>query len=257
MMKKLLAGMLALSCILAVTGCSENDGKDDSSKKTASSASAAESEASSEAEETTTTTTTAEETTTTAEETTTTTAEETTSSAAETKPSAGTDGVYSDSDFEATFDPDVWKYIDMSSVDAQELASEALGMNLGGASANIKCCYTHLNQETTNINIISTAVPGATPDIETDEFLSYFTDLLGSVSDSFELVDSKSVKVGSNNGVYLKLKVDLGTGTSFIEEQYDLFGDGKMVACTFTAAEDDYDDCADEFKAVLDSLKIK
>lgn len=255
MMKKLLAGMLALSCILAVTGCSENE-TDDSSKKSAASSSVAESEASSEAEETTTTTTTAAETTTTTADTTTT-AEETTTTAAETKPSAGTDGVYSDADFEATFDPDVWKYLDMSSVDAQEMASEALGMNLGGGSTSINCCYTHLEHTTTNINIISTAVPGATADIETEEFLSYFTDLLGSVSDSFELVESKSVKVGSNNGVYLKLKVDLGSGTPFIEEQYDLFGDGKMVACTFSAAEADYDDCADDFKAVLDSLKIK
>ncbi len=255
MMKKLLAGVLALSCIFAVTGCSEND-NEQKSKKSASSASVVESEASSDAEETTTTTTTAA-TTTTAEETTTTTTEQTTTTSAETKPAAGTDGVYSETNFEATFDPDVWKYVDISNIDAQEAAGEALGLNLGGGSTTINCSYVHLEKPTTNVNIVSTSVPGATADINTDEFLSYFTDILGSASDSIELIDSKSVKVGNNNAIYIKLKADLGTGVTFIDEQYDIFGDGKMVACTFTAAEEDYDSHAEEFKAVLDSVKIK
>ncbi|MBR1422004.1 MAG: hypothetical protein IJ571_00990 [Ruminococcus sp.] len=144
----------------------------------------------------------------------------------------------------------------MSDVDTAALAQENLGINID-AGAQISCYYFNVNDPVTSVNIVSTAVPGVTADMDTTEFLDYFTQMFETLSDKVEVLDSKSIKVGNNNAIYVKINVGTGTDTPVVEEQYDIFGDGKMVAVTFTSTESDYDSHASEFKAVLDSLVIK
>ena len=248
--KKILAGLLAAVMAMSFAACSENSDDDDdkSSKKVSSSVSETEdTESEEEEEEETTTTTTTEAETEAPEETTTTT---------EAVEVPTGENVYDDPDFAAEFDPAVWEYFDMSDVDTAALAQENLGINVG-VGAQVSCYYYNVNDTATSANIVSTAVPGVTADMDTTEFLDYFTQMFESVSDKMKVLDSKSTKVGNNNAIYVKINVDMGTDTPFVEEQYDIFGDGKMVAVTFTSTESDYDSHASEFKAVLDSLVIK
>lgn len=248
--KKILAGLLAAIMAMSFAACSENSDDDDDddkpAKKVSSSVSEAEDEDPEEDETTTTTTTEAE----------TEAPEETTTTTEAVEVPTG-DDVYDDPDFAAVFDPAVWTYYDMSDVDTAELAQKNLGIDLNGAGAQVKCYYYNVNDPITSVNVVATSVPGITPDLSTSEFIDYFTEMFSAASDQMEVVDSKETKLGNNNAIYIKLKVDVGTGTPIVEEQYDVFGDGKMVAVTFTSSEADFDSHAAEFKAVIDSLVIK
>ena len=257
MLKKILAGMIAMTAMLSFASCTENEDDDSSkaTKKSTDSSVVVTEESSSKAEEetTTTTTTAATEQPTETETTTTTTAK-----TEEPEPSTPvTDGdVYEEDDFSLSIDSTKWIKYDAASVDGESV-KETLGVDVGSFNTQINCLYTYVDDPSTTFNVVSTSVPGLKPDMDTSEFIDYFTQILGSASDKVSVESTESTKVGSNNAIHLKITVDAGNGAKILEEQYDIFGDGKMVAMTFTSSPDSSDDHAADFKAILDSLKIK
>ncbi len=257
MLKKILAGMIAVTAMLSFAACSENNDDDSnkaSKKDSESSAVVVEDDSSAaEVETTTTTTTTAATEQPTETETTTTTAKP--EEPEPSTPAAGGD-TYEEDDFSVSFDSSKWFKYDAASVDGESV-KDTLGIDLGDFNTQINCLYYYTDDPTTTFNIVSTSVPGLTADMDTSELIDYFTQILGGSNDKLTVDTSEGTKVGSNNAIHLKLSVDAGTGVKLIEEQYDIFGDGKMIAVTFTATEENFDSRSSEFKSILDSIKVK
>ena len=238
MLKKILAGMIAVTAMLSFAACSENNDDDSSkaSKKDSESSAVVVEDDSSAAEVETTTTAKPEE-------------------PEPSTPAAGGD-TYEEDDFSVSFDSSKWSKYDAASVDGESV-KDTLGIDLGNFNTQINCLYYYTDDPTTTFNIVSTSVPGLTADMDTSELIDYFTQILGGSNDKLTVDTSEGTKVGSNNAIHLKLSVDAGTGVKLIEEQYDIFGDGKMIAVTFTATEENFDSRSSEFKSILDSIKVK
>ena len=253
MLKKILAGMIAVTAMLSFASCTENENDDSSkaAKKSSDSSAIVAEESSSKAEEETTTTPTTAQTEQPTETETTTTTEK----PEEPAPVANGD-VYECDDFSISYDSSKWTKFDPTSVDSETVKNE-LGIDLGSFSTQIDCFYSCIDDPTTSFNIVASAAPGITPDIDTSDYLDYFSKILGSASDKITIESTESTKIGSNNAIHLKISLDAGDGNKIIEEQYDVFGDGKMIAATFTSSSETFDNHAADFKAVLDTLKIK
>lgn len=236
-MKKLLASLMALSMVFAVTGCSESNDSENESKAeaakttTTTTAPAAESKA-----DTTTTTAAPEEsaadTTTSANDT------DTTSTGDEAK---GTykDNVYTSDLYTFKIDSKKWAMQESAGVDVMFTYADA------GDDAEL---------ESASINVISMSndlLNGLTASDYADQIKQTYNSM-----DGYTVTNDKEDRFAGKDAYIVDVTGEIGSQKVLLN-QIITSDNGNLVVITYGASENAYSKLSDEFKTVLDSFELK
>lgn len=236
-MKKLLASLMALSMVFAVTGCSESSDSSSESKAeaakttTTTTAPAAESKA-----DTTTTTAAPEEsaadTTTSANDT------DTTSTGDEAK---GTykDNVYTSDLYTFKIDSKKWAMQESAGVDVMFTYADA------GDDAEL---------ESASINVISMSndlLNGLTASDYADQIKQTYNSM-----DGYTVTNDKEDKFAGKDAYIVDVTGEIGSQKVLLN-QIITSDNGNLVVITYGASENAYSKLSDEFNTVLDSFELK
>ena len=226
-MKKLLASLMALSMVFAVTGCSESK----------------DSESESKAEATTTTTTTVAKSESMAEseadtETTTTTADDTTSTGDEAKGTYEND-VYTSALYSFKIDSKKWAMQESAGVDVMftytDVGDDA---NLASASINV-------------ISMSNDLLNGLTASDYADQIKTTYESM-----DGYTVTNDKEGKFAGKDAYIVDVTGEIGTEKVLLNQIITSDG-GNLVVITYGASEAAYDKLSSEFQTVLDSFELK
>ena len=227
-MKKLLASLMALSMVFAVTGCSESSDSSSESKAeaktttTTTAAPAVESKA-----DTTTTTAAPEES-----------ANDTTSTGDEAK---GTykDNVYTSDLYTFKIDSKKWAMQESAGVDVMFTYADA------GDDAEL---------ESASINVISMSndlLNGLTASDYADQIKQTYNSM-----DGYTVTNDKEDKFAGKDAYIVDVTGEIGSQKVLLN-QIITSDNGNLVVITYGASENAYSKLSDEFKSVLDSFELK
>ena len=236
-MKKLLASLMALSMVFAVTGCSESSDSSSESKAeaakttTTTSAPAAESMADS-------TTTTAAPDESDADTTTSANDTDTTSTGDEAK---GTykDNVYTSDLYTFKIDSKKWAMQESAGVDVMFTYADA------GDDAEL---------ESASINVISMSndlLNGLTASDYADQIKQTYNSM-----DGYTVTNDKEDKFAGKDAYIVDVTGEIGSQKVLLN-QIITSDNGNLVVITYGASENAYSKLSDEFKTVLDSFELK
>lgn len=236
-MKKLLASLMALSMVFAVTGCSESSDSSSESKAeaktttTTTAAPAAESKA-----DTTTTTAAPEEsvadTTTSANDT------DTTSTGDKTE-ATYKDNVYTSDLYTFKIDSKKWAMQESAGVDVMFTYADA------GDDAEL---------ESASINVISMSndlLNGLTASDYADQIKQTYNSM-----DGYTVTNDKEDKFAGKDAYIVDVTGEIGSQKVLLN-QIITSDNGNLVVITYGASENAYSKLSDEFKTVLDSFELK
>lgn len=236
-MKKLLASLMALSMVFAVTGCSESSDSSSESKAEA---------------KTTTTTTAAPAAESKADTTTTTAAPE--ESAADTTTSANdTDTTSTGDKTEATYKDNVYT----SDLYTFEIDSKKWAMQ---ESAGVDVMFTYADAgddaelESASINVISMSndlLNGLTASDYADQIKQTYNSM-----DGYTVTNDKEDKFAGKDAYIVDVTGEIGSQKVLLN-QIITSDNGNLVVITYGASENAYSKLSDEFKTVLDSFELK
>lgn len=237
-MKKLLASIMALTMVFAVTGCSESSDSSSESK----------------AEATTTTTTTAAPAVESEAETTTTTTAAPEESVADTTTSAGdTDTTSTTDEATGTYENDVYT----SDLYSFKIDSKKWAMQ---ESAGVDVMFTYADAgddvelESASINVISMSnelLNGLTASDYADQIKQTYESM-----DGYTVTNDKEDKFAGKDAYIVDVTGEIGSQKVLLN-QIITSEDGNLVVITYGASEDAYSKLSDEFKTVLDSFELK
>lgn len=230
-MKKLLASLMALSMVFAVTGCSESSDSSSESKAEA---------------KTTTTTTAAPAVESKADTTTTTAAPEesvadTTTSADDTTSTKGTyeNDVYTSDLYSFKIDSKKWAMQESAGVDVMFTYADA------GDDAEL---------ESASINVISMSndlLNGLTASDYADQIKQTYNSM-----DGYTVTNDKEDKFAGKDAYIVDVTGEIGSQKVLLN-QIITSDNGNLVVITYGASEKAYSKLSDEFKTVLDNFKLK
>lgn len=236
-MKKLLASLMALSMVFAVTGCSESSDSSSESKAEA---------------KTTTTTTTAPAAESKADTTTTTAAPE--ESAADTTTSADdTDTTSTGDEAEGTYKDNVYT----SDLYTFKIDSKKWAMQ---ESAGVDVMFTYADAgddaelESASINVISMSndlLNGLTASDYADQIKQTYNSM-----DGYTVTNDKEDKFAGKDAYIVDVTGEIGSQKVLLN-QIITSDNGNLVVITYGASENAYSKLSDEFKTVLDSFELK
>ena len=236
-MKKLLASLMALSMVFAVTGCSESSDSSSESKAEA---------------KTTTTTTAAHAAESKADTTTTTAAPE--ESAADTTTSAGdTDTTSTGDEAEGTYKDNVYT----SDLYTFKIDSKKWAMQ---ESAGVDVMFTYADAgddaelESASINVISMSndlLNGLTASDYADQIKQTYNSM-----DGYTVTNDKEDKFAGKDAYIVDVTGEIGSQKVLLN-QIITSDNGNLVVITYGASENAYSKLSDEFKTVLDSFELK
>ncbi len=236
-MKKLLASLMALSMVFAVTGCSESNDSENESKAEA---------------KTTTTTTAAPAVESKADTTTTTAAPE--ESAADTTTSAGdTDTTSTGDEAKGTYKDNVYT----SDLYTFKIDSKKWAMQ---ESAGVDVMFTYADAgddaelESASINVISMSndlLNGLTASDYADQIKQTYNSM-----DGYTVTNDKEDKFAGKDAYIVDVTGEIGSQKVLLN-QIITSDNGNLVVITYGASENAYSKLSDEFKTVLDSFKLK
>lgn len=236
-MKKLLASLMALSMVFAVTGCSESNDSENESKAEA---------------KTTTTTTAAPAAESKADTTTTTAAPE--ESAADTTTSANdTDTTSTGDKTEATYKDNVYT----SDLYTFKIDSKKWAMQ---ESAGVDVMFTYADAgddtelESASINVISMSndlLNGLTASDYADQIKQTYNSM-----DGYTVTNDKEDKFAGKDAYIVDVTGEIGSQKVLLN-QIITSDNGNLVVITYGASENAYSKLSDEFKTVLDSFELK
>lgn len=235
-MKKLLASLMALTMVFAVTGCSESN----------------DSESESKAEATTTTTTTAAAESKADTETTTTTAAPVESEAADTTTTAD-DATSTVDDAEGTYENDVYTSALYSfKIDSKKWAMQE------SAGVDVMFTYTDVGDDaelaSASINVISMSnelLNGLTASDYADQIKTTYESM-----DGYTVTNDKEDKFAGKDAYIVDVTGEIGTEKVLLNQIITSDG-GNLVVITYGASEAAYDKLSSEFQTVLDSFELK
>lgn len=235
-MKKLLASLMALTMVFAVTGCSESN----------------DSESESKAEATTTTTTTAAAKSEADTETTTTTAAPVESEAADTTTTAD-DATSTGDDAEGTYENDVYTSALYSfKIDSKKWAMQE------SAGVDVMFTYTDVGDDaelaSASINVISMSnelLNGLTASDYADQIKTTYESM-----DGYTVTNDKEDKFAGKDAYIVDVTGEIGTEKVLLNQIITSDG-GNLVVITYGASEAAYDKLSSEFQTVLDSFELK
>lgn len=235
-MKKLLASLMALTMVFAVTGCSESN----------------DSESESKAEATTTTTTTAAAESKADTETTTTTAAPVESEAADTTTTAD-DATSTVDDAEGTYENDVYTSALYSfKIDSKKWAMQE------SAGVDVMFTYTDVGDDaelaSASINVISMSnelLNGLTASDYADQIKTTYESM-----DGYTVTNDKEGKFAGKDAYIVDVTGEIGTEKVLLNQIITSDG-GNLVVITYGASEAAYDKLSSEFQTVLDSFELK
>lgn len=236
-MKKLLASLMALSMVFAVTGCSESNDSENESKAEA---------------KTTTTTTAAPAVESKADTTTTTAAPE--ESAADTTTSANdTDTTSTGDEAEGTYKDNVYT----SDLYTFKIDSKKWAMQ---ESAGVDVMFTYADAgddaelESASINVISMSndlLNGLTASDYADQIKQTYNSM-----DGYTVTNDKEDKFAGKDAYIVDVTGEIGSQKVLLN-QIITSDNGNLVVITYGASENAYSKLSDEFKTVLDSFELK
>ena len=236
-MKKLLASLMALSMVFAVTGCSESSDSSSESKAEA---------------KTTTTTTAAPAVESKADTTTTTAAPE--ESAADTTTSADdTDTTSTGDEAEGTYKDNVYT----SDLYTFKIDSKKWAMQ---ESAGVDVMFTYADAgddaelESASINVISMSndlLNGLTASDYADQIKQTYNSM-----DGYTVTNDKEDKFAGKDAYIVDVTGEIGSQKVLLN-QIITSDNGNLVVITYGASEIAYSKLSDEFKTVLDSFELK
>ena len=236
-MKKLLASLMALSMVFAVTGCSESSDSSSESKAEA---------------KTTTTTTAAPAVESKADTTTTTAAPE--ESAADTTTSADdTDTTSTGDEAEGTYKDNVYT----SDLYTFKIDSKKWAMQ---ESAGVDVMFTYADAgddaelESASINVISMSndlLNGLTASDYADQIKQTYNSM-----DGYTVTNDKEDKFAGKDAYIVDVTGEIGSQKVLLN-QIITSDNGNLVVLTYGASENAYSKLSDEFKTVLDSFELK
>lgn len=236
-MKKLLASLMALSMVFAVTGCSESSDSSSESKAEA---------------KTTTTTTAAPAVESKADTTTTTAAPE--ESAADTTTSADdTDTTSTGDEAEGTYKDNVYT----SDLYTFKIDSKKWAMQ---ESAGVDVMFTYADAgddaelESASINVISMSndlLNGLTASDYADQIKQTYNSM-----DGYTVTNDKEDKFAGKDAYIVDVTGEIGSQKVLLN-QIITSDNGNLVVITYSASENAYSKLSDEFKTVLDSFELK
>lgn len=221
-MKKLLASLMALSMVFAVTGCSESNDSENESKA--------------EAKTTTTTTTAAPAVESKAD--TTTSADDTTSTGDEAKGTYEND-VYTSDLYSFKIDSKKWAMQESAGVDVMFTYADA------GDDAEL---------ESASINVISMSndlLNGLTASDYADQIKQTYNSM-----DGYTVTNDKEDKFAGKDAYIVDVTGEIGSQKVLLN-QIITSDNGNLVVITYGASEKAYSKLSDEFKTVLDNFKLK
>lgn len=235
-MKKLLASLMALTMVFAVTGCSESN----------------DSESESKAEATTTTTTTAAAESKADTETTTTTAAPVESEAADTTTTAD-DATSTVDDAKGTYENDVYTSALYSfKIDSKKWAMQE------SAGVDVMFTYTDVGDDaelaSASINVISMSnelLNGLTASDYADQIKTTYESM-----DGYTVTNDKEDKFAGKDAYIVDVTGEIGTEKVLLNQIITSDG-GNLVVITYGASEAAYDKLSSEFQTVLDSFELK
>ena len=235
-MKKLLASLMALTMVFAVTGCSESN----------------DSESESKAEATTTTTTTAAAKSEADTETTTTTAAPVESEAADTTTTAD-DATSTGDDAKGTYENDVYTSALYSfKIDSKKWAMQE------SAGVDVMFTYTDVGDDaelaSASINVISMSnelLNGLTASDYADQIKTTYESM-----DGYTVTNDKEDKFAGKDAYIVDVTGEIGTEKVLLNQIITSDG-GNLVVITYGASEAAYDKLSSEFQTVLDSFELK
>ena len=236
-MKKLLASLMALSMVFAVTGCSESSDSSSESKAEA---------------KTTTTTTAAPAVESKADTTTTTAAPE--ESAADTTTSADdTDTTSTGDEAEGTYKDNVYTSdLYTFKIDSKKWAIQE--------SAGVDVMFTYADAgddaelESASINVISMSndlLNGLTASDYADQIKQTYNSM-----DGYTVTNDKEDKFAGKDAYIVDVTGEIGSQKVLLN-QIITSDNGNLVVITYGASENAYSKLSDEFKTVLDSFELK
>ncbi len=234
-MKKLLASLMALSMVFAVTGCSESSDSSSESKVEAATTTTAAPAVESKADTTTTTAAPEEsvaDTTTSADDT------DTTSTGDEAE---GTykDNVYTSDLYTFKIDSKKWAMQESAGVDVMFTYADA------GDDAEL---------ESASINVISMSndlLNGLTASDYADQIKQTYNSM-----DGYTVTNDKEDKFAGKDAYIVDVTGEIGSQKVLLN-QIITSDNGNLVVITYGASENAYSKLSDEFKTVLDSFKLK
>lgn len=236
-MKKLLASLMALSMVFAVTGCSESSDSSSESKAEA---------------KTTTTTTAAPAVESKADTTTTTAAPE--ESAADTTTSADdTDTTSTGDEAEGTYKDNVYT----SDLYTFKIDSKKWAMQ---ESAGVDVMFTYADAgddaelESASINVISMSndlLNGLTASDYADQIKQTYNSM-----DGYTVTNDKEDKFAGKDAYIVDVTGEIGSQKVLLN-QIITSDNGNLIVITYGASENAYSKLSDEFKTVLDSFELK
>jgi hypothetical protein len=236
-MKKLLASLMALSMVFAVTGCSESSDSSSESKAeaktttTTTAAPAAESKA-----DTTTTTAAPEES---AADTTTSANDTDTTSTGDKTEATYKDNVYTSDLYTFKIDSKKWAMQESAGVDVMFTYADA------GDDAEL---------ESASINVISMSndlLNGLTASDYADQIKQTYNSM-----DGYTVTNDKEDKFAGKDAYIVDVTGEIGSQKVLLN-QIITSDNGNLVVITYGASENAYSKLSDEFKTVLDSFKLK
>lgn len=236
-MKKLLASLMALSMVFAVTGCSESNDSENESKAeaakttTTTTAPAAESKA-----DTTTTTAAPEES---AADTTTSANDTDTTSTGDKTEGTYKDNVYTSDLYTFKIDSKKWAMQESAGVDVMFTYADA------GDDAEL---------ESASINVISMSndlLNGLTASDYADQIKQTYNSM-----DGYTVTNDKEDKFAGKDAYIVDVTGEIGSQKVLLN-QIITSDNGNLVVITYGASENAYSKLSDEFKTVLDSFELK
>lgn len=236
-MKKLLASLMALSMVFAVTGCSESNDSENESKAeaktttTTTAAPAAESKA-----DTTTTTAAPEES---AADTTTSAGDTDTTSTGDEAKGTYKDNVYTSDLYTFKIDSKKWAMQESAGVDVMFTYADA------GDDAEL---------ESASINVISMSndlLNGLTASDYADQIKQTYNSM-----DGYTVTNDKEDKFAGKDAYIVDVTGEIGSQKVLLN-QIITSDNGNLVVITYGASENAYSKLSDEFKTVLDSFELK
>lgn len=236
-MKKLLASLMALSMVFAVTGCSESSDSSSESKAeaktttTTTAAPAAESKA-----DTTTTTAAPEES---AADTTTSANDTDTTSTGDEAEGTYKDNVYTSDLYTFKIDSKKWAMQESAGVDVMFTYADA------GDDAEL---------ESASINVISMSndlLNGLTASDYADQIKQTYNSM-----DGYTVTNDKEDKFAGKDAYIVDVTGEIGSQKVLLN-QIITSDNGNLVVITYGASENAYSKLSDEFKTVLDSFELK
>lgn len=236
-MKKLLASLMALSMVFAVTGCSESSDSSSESK----------------AEAKTTTTTTAAPAVESKADTTTTTAAPEESVADTTTSADDTDTTSTGDEAEGTYKDNVYT----SDLYTFKIDSKKWAMQ---ESAGVDVMFTYADAgddaelESASINVISMSndlLNGLTASDYADQIKQTYNSM-----DGYTVTNDKEDKFADKDAYIVDVTGEIGSQKVLLN-QIITSDNGNLVVITYGASENAYSKLSDEFKTVLDSFELK